>query len=145
MVPTISEISVFRCGNSSVNQCTKSCTPVFDGEPGTSIVTEWSLVCERRILLTLPDTLYMVGEVFGALIGGPLTDLFGRRKNCIANSFGMALSMGFALLPGGVNVFSTMRLFQGYFSVRIQQYRGIGIIRTRNIRTTFFSKNQTLK
>ena len=121
MMPTISEVPAFRCGNYTVNQCVADCKPVFYSEPGASIVTEWYLVCNRRILLTLPDSLYMVGEVFGALIGGPLTDIFGRRKNCIANSFGMAFSMAFALLPGGVNVFSTMRLFQGYFSVRVQQ------------------------
>ena len=122
MMPTISEIPAFRCGNSTVNQCATDCKPVFYSEPGTSIVTEWSLVCNRRILLTLPDSLFMVGFVLGALIGGPLTDIFGRRKNCIANSFGMALSMAFALLPGGVNVFSTMRLFQGYFSARFRIY-----------------------
>ena len=120
MMPTISEIPTFRCGNFTNDQCTDDCVPIFESDPGVSIVSEWSLVCDRRILLTLPDSLYMVGQVFGSLVGGPLTDIFGRRKNCIANSFGMALSMGFALLPGGVNVFSSMRLFQGYFSVRFR-------------------------
>ena len=121
MMPTISEIPAFRCENSSINQCTENCKPSFDNEPGSSIVSDWSLVCDRRILLALPDSLYMVGQVFGSLVGGPLTDAFGRRKNCIANSLGMALSMAFTLLPGGVNVFSSMRLFHGYFSVRFSK------------------------
>ena len=98
MMPTISEIPAFRCGNSTVNQCSADCKPVFYSEPGTSIVTEWSLVCNRRILLTLPDSLFMVGFVLGALIGGPLTDIFGRRKNCIANSFGMATVQFYTLI-----------------------------------------------
>ena len=81
-----------------------------------SIVPEWELICSRQIYLTLPDTLYMIGNMVGCIVGVPLTDLFGRRKNAIGNMLGMTVSMLLCLLPGGVMVFASVRLFQGYFS-----------------------------
>ena len=81
-----------------------------------SIVPEWELICSRQIYLTLPDTLYMIGNVIGSFVGAPLTDLYGRRKNLIGNMVGMTVSMLLCLVPGGVMVFASVRIFQGYFS-----------------------------
>jgi len=57
----------------------------------------------------------MIGQVIGTFIGGPLTDLYGRRKNAIGNVLGMTISMLMSLIPGGIFMFSAARLLQGYF------------------------------
>lgn len=83
-MPTLSIIPSFTCNTTNDSQCADGCVPVFE-ETESSIVSEFSLVCNNRLLRTLPDSLFMAGFLLGALFGGPLTDRFGRRKNCIVN------------------------------------------------------------
>ena len=78
--------------------------------------SEFGLICDNRVLLSLPDSFYMIGQVTGSLLGSPLVDFFGRRKNAIANMFGMAVSMLATLGSPNVHVFSVIRIFQGHFS-----------------------------
>ena len=80
-----------------------------------SIVSEWDLVCSRQIYITLPDTMFMVGNMLGSFIGAPLTDLYGRRKTAFGNMLGMTASLLLCLVPGGIGPFITFRLLQGYF------------------------------
>ena len=80
-----------------------------------SIVPEWELVCSRQIYITLPDTMFMIGNMLGSFIGAPLTDLYGRRKTAFGNMFGMTVSLLLGLTPGGIGPFIFFRLLQGYF------------------------------
>ena len=58
-----------------------SCTRwVFDTSMFLStVVTEWSLVCGRKPLLSMLQSLLMIGGVVGSVPGGQLADRFGRR------------------------------------------------------------------
>ncbi|XP_043212886.1 organic cation transporter protein-like [Amphibalanus amphitrite] len=58
-----------------------SCTRwVFDKSMYEStVVTEWNLVCGRKPMLSMLQSVLMLGGIAGALLGGQLTDRFGRR------------------------------------------------------------------
>ena len=119
-MPTVSYTPEFECESAEVtfnatSQCTEDCKPKFPNKV-ESIVSEWSLVCNRQILITLPDSLYMGGKTLGAIIVGPLIDRFGRRVSSILSMFGFAISLGVPLFSIGFNGFCSMRLFQGFFS-----------------------------
>lgn len=44
----------------------------------SSVVTEWSLICEKQYLMFLGPTIYYVGVLMGAWISGLLADRIGR-------------------------------------------------------------------
>ncbi|XP_037082281.1 organic cation transporter-like protein, partial [Pollicipes pollicipes] len=45
----------------------------------STVVTEWTLVCGRKPLLSLLQTWLMIGGLFGSVASGQLADRFGRR------------------------------------------------------------------
>ena len=45
----------------------------------STIVTEFSLVCEEQYKIALSGTFYMVGLLVGSFVGGPPADKFGRK------------------------------------------------------------------
>ena len=47
--------------------------------PGSSLVTQWDLVCERRPLLSTTQSVLMLGALLGSLMAGGIGDRFGRR------------------------------------------------------------------
>ena len=46
---------------------------------GSTIITEWGLVCEKNFLASLTQTFYMIGA-FSCLFVGYFSDRFGRKK-----------------------------------------------------------------
>ncbi|KAJ7307412.1 hypothetical protein JRQ81_009429 [Phrynocephalus forsythii] len=65
---------------------------VYDRTVYTStIITEWDLVCERRKLREMAQSVYMAGVLVGALILGGLADKFGRKALTIWSFFQMAV------------------------------------------------------
>ena len=63
------------------NDNSSSCTRwVYDDSMYEStVVTEWDLVCGRKPLLSMLQSVLMIGGIAGALISGQLSDRFGRR------------------------------------------------------------------
>lgn len=88
----------------------------FDPNDSITVVSEYGLVCEKRILGPLTSTSYFVGVTFGALILGSLSDKFGRKKMIIACII-CALIFGVAVYFAPSNIFILMglRLGQGFF------------------------------
>lgn len=54
--------------------------PIYDNSTFTSTVTStWDLICNRRHLASLAQSMLQVGILFGSLIYGYISDRFGRR------------------------------------------------------------------
>jgi len=45
---------------------------------GSTIITEWGLVCDKKYLASLTQTIYMIGTISG-MVGGVISDRFGRK------------------------------------------------------------------
>lgn len=59
---------------------------------GSSFVTEWMLVCDKKYLVGLPQTIYMLGAFFGLFIGY-FSDKFGRKRCCVVVCFVLSVTM----------------------------------------------------
>ncbi|XP_042296226.1 solute carrier family 22 member 6-A-like isoform X3 [Sceloporus undulatus] len=57
----------------------------------SSIISEWDLVCDRRKLREMAQSIYMAGVLVGALILGNLADRFGRKVLTIWSFLQMAV------------------------------------------------------
>lgn len=82
---TDTNLSMSDYGNASstINTCQASgdrCPGLVFTGPFTSVVSEWQLVCDRKLVTTTITTIQMSGVLLGALITGQLADIFGRRK-----------------------------------------------------------------
>lgn len=53
----------------------------------SSIITEWDLVCDRKILADIAQTILMFGILVGLSIFGPAADQYGRRKTLLLSTF----------------------------------------------------------
>ncbi|XP_062892267.1 solute carrier family 22 member 6-A-like [Mobula hypostoma] len=74
---------------------TQACTDgwVYDHSQFTStIVTEWDLVCDRKSLKQMVQSIYMAGLLIGASVLGRLADKYGRRTLLLWSHFVIAVS-----------------------------------------------------
>ncbi|XP_045216002.2 organic cation transporter protein-like isoform X1 [Mercenaria mercenaria] len=88
-----------------------------------SVVSEWDLVCERKELAEVSQTLVMLGQGIGAFIFTSLSDRYGRKVvhiTCHVTLFGIALATAF--VPN-FSSFAVMRVLTGAF----QQGTGLTI------------------
>nr|XP_022329707.1 organic cation transporter protein-like [Crassostrea virginica]XP_022329708.1 organic cation transporter protein-like [Crassostrea virginica]XP_022329709.1 organic cation transporter protein-like [Crassostrea virginica]XP_022329710.1 organic cation transporter protein-like [Crassostrea virginica] len=97
-------------------QCTGSGSvcpgAVFSGDLNT-IVSEWSLVCDRKYVPSTITTVQMCGLLVGALVCGQLADIFGRRKLLyITYTLLLAVSLGSAFVNSW-QLFAAFRFFIG--------------------------------
>ena len=67
----------FQINDIKPNKC--SSEYIFDIENGEqSVITEWSLVCEKEYLAFLGTAIYFLGVLMGAWIAGIVADRIGR-------------------------------------------------------------------
>ncbi|XP_065341858.1 organic cation transporter protein isoform X1 [Cloeon dipterum] len=59
----------------------------FETDRGTSIVSEWSLVCDSEIWKPMSQVALGVGKVIGSLVFGCISDRMGRKTSFLASSF----------------------------------------------------------
>ena len=98
------------------NDNSSSCSRwVFDTSVYLStVVTEWSLVCGRKPLLSMLQSWVMIGGIAGSLISGQLADRFGRRPFFLPSMLLMIACSFSAALVGDYVSFAVVRFLTGF-------------------------------
>ncbi|XP_072887483.1 solute carrier family 22 member 6-A-like isoform X2 [Hemitrygon akajei] len=95
---------------------TQACTDgwVYDRSQFTStIVTEWDLVCDRKSLKRMAQSIYMAGLLIGACVLGRLSDKFGRRTLLLWSHFLVAMSGTCGAFSSSFPLFCFWRFLSG--------------------------------
>ncbi|GLV31841.1 uncharacterized protein CBL_07601 [Carabus blaptoides fortunei] len=72
-----------KAPNASLTECTHWS---WDGE-GDTVVSEWSLVCERKQLNNIAEMVFLGGVALGGLVSGVISDKYGRKRTLMASVF----------------------------------------------------------
>ncbi|XP_072155757.1 organic cation transporter protein isoform X1 [Bemisia tabaci] len=85
---------------------------------GTSVISEWGLVCQYKSLKNLADMMFLAGVAVGGFLG-IISDRFGRKVS-LMGSLVMQLVLGslVAICPW-YSLYLVLRLFLGLFSVNV--------------------------
>uniref|UniRef100_A0A669QJ91 Major facilitator superfamily (MFS) profile domain-containing protein n=1 Tax=Phasianus colchicus TaxID=9054 RepID=A0A669QJ91_PHACC len=90
--------SIMAYGLNATEKCSNGW--VYPTAQQPSLLTEFDLVCDRKDLSDISQSVYMVGLLLGAMIFGPLSDRIGRRPVLLISILGQSLfSLAIAFLP----------------------------------------------
>jgi len=59
---------------------------------GQTMVNEWGLICEKKFLVSLIQTLYLIGTV-SSLVLGPISDIYGRKFLSVGLLFALFITL----------------------------------------------------
>ncbi|NXK48986.1 S22AD protein, partial [Chauna torquata] len=90
--------SIVAYGLNATEKCSSGW--VYPSAQQPSLLTEFDLVCDRKDLNDISQSIYMLGLLLGAMIFGPLSDRVGRRPVLLISIFLQGLfGIGTALVP----------------------------------------------
>uniref|UniRef100_G1MXI9 Major facilitator superfamily (MFS) profile domain-containing protein n=1 Tax=Meleagris gallopavo TaxID=9103 RepID=G1MXI9_MELGA len=90
--------SIMAYGLNATEKCSNGW--VYPTAQQPSLLTEFDLVCDRKDLSDISQSVYMVGLLIGAVIFGPLSDRIGRRPVLLISILGQSLfGLAIAFLP----------------------------------------------
>lgn len=75
----------------------------------STVVTEWDLVCERRVLYSTTQSVVMGGKFIGDIVFGYLIDLRGRRPPAVVCAFFYSLSSFLAAASPSVGIYILLK------------------------------------
>ncbi|XP_048581006.1 organic cation transporter protein [Nematostella vectensis] len=111
----------FHCADNNStcepNKCCNNCTTyAFDG-PFISIVNEWSLLCDRRYIAAIVQSMFFAGQLVGSSCCGMVSDAFGRKRTMLLSSGLFAsFSLG-ASFANGYILLGFLEFMVGFFLV----------------------------
>lgn len=79
----------------------------------STIISEFDLVCGNAWLASLSSSIFAVGTGIGGLIGGFLSDKYGRKYVLLSSVAIMGLSAGFSYFSTSIYMFIIFRFFMG--------------------------------
>ena len=82
--------------------------------PGSSVVTQWDLVCERRPLLSTVQSVLQLGGLFGSLGAGALGDRLGRRTVYLGMLVMYVIGAFLSAVPVSYEMFLFARFILGF-------------------------------
>ena len=82
--------------------------------PGSSVVTQWDLVCERRPLLSTAQSVLQLGCLLGALASGAFGDRLGRRTVYLGMLVMYVIGTIFSAVPVSYELFLLARFIMGF-------------------------------
>ncbi|XP_030756002.1 organic cation transporter protein-like [Sitophilus oryzae] len=115
---TISDNISDLCTNNTDTTMVRCTNWLFAGE-GSTIVSDFQLVCDRKKLINLSEMMFLAGVAVGGLVSGMVSDKYGRKKTLIASVF-MQCSLGtmVAFAPW-FELYVVLRCCLGFFSVSV--------------------------
>ncbi|XP_075692934.1 solute carrier family 22 member 6-B-like [Rhinoderma darwinii] len=84
-----------------------------DTEFSSTIINKWDLVCNRRRMRQLAQSIYMAGVLVGSIVFGGLSDKFGRRPLNIWSNFQMFVTGICASVAPNYIVYCVFRFLTG--------------------------------
>ncbi|CAG5027932.1 unnamed protein product [Parnassius apollo] len=92
----------------------------FDrSEIGDTIISEWNLVCNRSALTSLSEVVYLIGVGIGGVIGGWISDKFGRKRILMGLMFLQCTLAILSVFVRSYIQYVIARLFMGFVSVSV--------------------------
>lgn len=90
----------FVCEDKTLEKCDAKCLN-YDYDTDTfskTLQMEWDLVCDKASLVSISQTVFMLGILVGSIVFGILADIYGRRLPlvaavCLQLVFGVATSI----------------------------------------------------
>ncbi|KAL1509462.1 hypothetical protein ABEB36_004191 [Hypothenemus hampei] len=90
----------------------------FKGE-GSTITSEFNLVCDRKTLINLAEMMFLAGVAVGGLVSGIISDKYGRKKTLLTSiSVQCILGTLIAFAPW-FELYVVLRCLLGFFSVSV--------------------------
>uniref|UniRef100_A0A8C8BKR1 Solute carrier family 22 member 13 n=1 Tax=Otus sunia TaxID=257818 RepID=A0A8C8BKR1_9STRI len=90
--------SIVAYGLNATEKCSSGW--VYPSAQPPSLLTEFDLVCDRKYLNDISQSIYMLGLFLGSMIFGPLSDRIGRRPVILVSIFLQGLfGVGIAFVP----------------------------------------------
>uniref|UniRef100_A0A914WBI4 Major facilitator superfamily (MFS) profile domain-containing protein n=1 Tax=Plectus sambesii TaxID=2011161 RepID=A0A914WBI4_9BILA len=89
---------------------------VFDFDPsfGNNIVTEWNLVCDRKLITQVASSLFFAGVLVGSLVIPSAADRYGRRWVILVSAWAMAVTGAAVSFAPNVSIFGLLRFLAGF-------------------------------
>ncbi|XP_044858770.1 solute carrier family 22 member 13-like isoform X1 [Mauremys mutica] len=104
--------SILEYGLNSTEKCQKGW--VYPSEQEQTLVTQFDLVCDRKELNDISQSIYRLGLLLGAVISGSLSDRIGRRPVTLLSMLMMgAFGVGAAFAPN-FYVYMALRCLVGF-------------------------------
>jgi len=82
---------------------------------GSSVVSEWGLICHDKFKAGIPASLFFVGCIIGSGFLGPLADTsLGRKRTLLLSCFIISVSGFLTALSPNIWIYSSLRLISGF-------------------------------
>lgn len=101
-IPSNSNGGINACSMYSMNRSIVSCEKyIYDRTYyTTSRAIDWNFVCDKRWMIAIGQSVYMLGTFTGALVLGGMADKYGRKKIfCTSAILQLILGVGIAFIP----------------------------------------------
>ncbi|CAH0586904.1 unnamed protein product [Chrysodeixis includens] len=100
--------------------------PVYDRSIFTdTIVMKWDLICEKKPLISLSQTIFQLGTLIGSVVFGMASDRFGRRKPMI---FAIVVQSAFGFLAASIETFWTFNFVRFIVGLSVGGTMVIGFV-----------------
>ncbi|PFX17296.1 organic cation transporter protein-like [Stylophora pistillata] len=111
--PKYSCVSYSSPSNETCSGCCNNCEK-YEFKTGlTSAVTEWNLICDRRHLKAMTQSVYMAGLLLGSVAFSTLSDHFGRKISVFLSILFMAACGTVSAVSDCLSLFSLFRFGAG--------------------------------